>query len=251
MSAEKTARYLEALTFEWNDIDFSSTDQASKAAFPPIQKSYDAAKPLIRLLPVERLDKPVQSLVDAILERKSHRSFTTEALSIEEISLLLYCTQGMRFHNEKYSLRTVPSGGARHALETYIYLERVSGIAPGLYRYLPIEHALILERGMSESLKKGLDEALNGQLYGAAAYFLWTAVPYRSEWRYSFAAPKLLALDAGHVCENLYLACGAIGCGTCAIGAYGQGKMDALLGIDGKDEFAIYAAPVGKIGKGD
>lgn len=60
-------------------------------------------------------------------------------------------------------------------------------------------------------------------------------------------APKMIALDAGHVCQNLYIACTAIGAGTCAIGAYDQDKMDAIIGADGKEEFVIYAAPVGKV----
>jgi nitroreductase len=58
---------------------------------------------------------------------------------------------------------------------------------------------------------------------------------------------KVIALDAGHVCQNLYLACEAIDAGTCGIGAYHQHKMDALLGVDGEDEFTIYLAPVGKV----
>lgn len=251
MLDERTKRYMETLTFEWDDVDFSVTDQSRKADPPPLQKPYAADRLVAKLPPFDSLEKPRLSVMDAIQGRKSHRKFTDGSLSLEEISLLLYCTQGMRFHNEKYSLRTVPSGGARHAFETYLYLERVTGIAPGLYRYLPIEHALLLERAMDADMKKALNAALNDQLYGAAAYFLWTAIPYRSEWRYSFAAPKLIALDAGHVCENLYLACEAIGCGTCAIGAYSQGRMNAFLGIDGKEEFAMYMAPVGKVGKGD
>ena len=67
------------------------------------------------------------------------------------------------------------------------------------------------------------------------------------EWRYTFLSPKIIALDAGHLCQNLYLASESIGVGTCALGAYDQLKMDALLGVDGEDEFAIYVAPVGKI----
>jgi nitroreductase len=56
-------------------------------------------------------------------------------------------------------------------------------------------------------------------------------------------------LDAGHVCQNLYLACEAIDAGTCAIAAYNQEELDELLGLDGENEFAIYLAPVGKINK--
>jgi SagB-type dehydrogenase family enzyme len=67
------------------------------------------------------------------------------------------------------------------------------------------------------------------------------------EWRYGLAAHKVIALDAGHVCQNLYLACSAIGAGTCAIAAYHQDLMDQLLDIDGESEFTLYLAPVGKI----
>jgi SagB-type dehydrogenase family enzyme len=66
------------------------------------------------------------------------------------------------------------------------------------------------------------------------------------EWRYLSVSHKVIALDAGHVCQNLYLACEAIGCGTCGLGAYDQEKLDRLLGVDGRDEFTIYAAPVGR-----
>jgi SagB-type dehydrogenase family enzyme len=78
-------------------------------------------------------------------------------------------------------------------------------------------------------------------------------MPYRSEWRYSLEAQKYALLDAGHVCQNLYLACEAIGCGTCAIGAYDQKLADELLDLssepsyDKDNEFVVYAAAVGKI----
>ena len=81
----------------------------------------------------------------------------------------------------------------------------------------------------------------------SAVVFVWTALPYRTEWRYTFLAPKIIAQDSGHVCQNLYLACEAIEAGTCAIGAYDQVAMDAALGVDGDEEFTVYVATVGKI----
>jgi len=72
-------------------------------------------------------------------------------------------------------------------------------------------------------------------------------VPYRMEWRYGLAAHKIIALDAGHVCQNLYLACEAIGADTWAVGAYHQQLMDRLVRVDGADEFVVYLAPVGKV----
>lgn len=77
--------------------------------------------------------------------------------------------------------------------------------------------------------------------------FVWSAIPYRTEWRYSVLSYKDILIEAGHICQNLYLACEAIGAGTCAIAAYSQKLMDALIGIDGEDELTVYLAPVGKV----
>jgi len=89
---------------------------------------------------------------------------------------------------------------------------------------------------------------LGQSFVGAGAVtFVWTALPQRTEWRYGAAAHKVIALDAGHLCQNMYLACEAIGAGTCAIAAYDQELMDTLVGVDGEDEFVIYLAPVGKV----
>jgi SagB-type dehydrogenase family enzyme len=80
----------------------------------------------------------------------------------------------------------------------------------------------------------------------APVLFIWTAIPYRTEWRFGPVSPKLIAQDSGHICQNLYLAAEAIGCGTCAIAAYHQHKIDDLIGVDGVEEFVMYMAPVGK-----
>jgi len=80
----------------------------------------------------------------------------------------------------------------------------------------------------------------------AAVVLFWTAIPARMEWRYDLAAHKVIAIDAGHVCQNLYLACESLGLGTCAIAAYQQEACDGLLGVDGDEEFTLYLAPVGR-----
>jgi SagB-type dehydrogenase family enzyme len=69
------------------------------------------------------------------------------------------------------------------------------------------------------------------------------------EWRHSVLSSKFIALEAGHICQNLYLACEAINAGTCAIGFYNQNKIVKFLNVDGENEFTIYVAPVGKITK--
>ncbi len=184
--------------------------------------------------------------------RQSRRAFTSEPLSLEELSFLLWATQGVRqVIARARALRTVPSAGARHPFETYlfVYPGRVTGLESGLYRYLPLEHRLVLVSADAGLAERVTEACRPGHRWVAksAVLFVWTAVPYRTEWRYSVISPKLIAVDAGHVCQNLYLASEAIGAGACAIGAYDQTRLDAALGVDGNDEFAVYVAPVGKI----
>ncbi len=229
-------------------LRMSRSDQEKGAPMPPVQKPVPkGAKPV-------RLPEPVKAagefgLKKAIAGRKSRRMFLEDSVSLEELSFLLWATQGVRDGtNPGRIYRTVPSAGNRHALETYLAVFRVEGLGRGIYRYLPMEHALVLvsEPAMQEERVSG---ACLGQDFAgsAAVTFIWSVVRYRMEWRYTNASIKLLALDAGHVCQNLYLACEAVGCGTCAMAAYDQEAMDELLGLDGDDEFAIYIAPVGKV----
>ena len=145
------------------------------------------------------------------------------------------------------ALRTVPSAGARHAFETYLAVSRVEGLEPGLYRYLPFDGQLAQLRVEPQIHLLARHAGLNQPCLGAAAVsFLWTAVAPRMEWRYDLAAHKVIAVDAGHVGQNLYLACEASDCGACVIAAYDQEGCDQLLGVDGEDEFTVYLAAVGK-----
>lgn len=231
------------------EVDFHATLQARGIHPPPVQKPVPPGKKSIPLPGRESWSIPACDLQDAIVGRESRRHYTNVPLSLDELAFLLWATQGVR--GELHSaavLRTVPSAGCRHPLETYLAVMRVTGLEGGIYRYLPLHHGLVHERSV-ENLPRRLMDATHGQSFAgqAAVTFIWTALPRRTEWRYGEASYKVIALDAGHVCQNLYLACQAIGAGTCAIAAYNQGLVDHLLGVDGDDELAIYLAPVGKV----
>jgi SagB-type dehydrogenase family enzyme len=229
-------------------VDFSRTAQSLGREQPPWQKPYRPGQKKIPLEPAGQWSIPEVSLEKAIAGRRSRRKFAKSVLSIEELSFLLWATQGLRpVRGARHNFRTVPSAGCRHALETYIIAFRVTGLDQAIYRYLPLDHALV-EEGRWPGLEGVVAEATFGQRFcsTAAATFVWTTVPARMEWRYAEASYKVIALDAGHVCQNLYLASEAIGAGTCAVAAYDQEGMDRLLGVDGSEEFTIYLAPVGK-----
>jgi SagB-type dehydrogenase family enzyme len=230
-------------------VDFRSTDQNRGIAPPPVQKPIPEAAHVIDLIPPEELhDISDMNVFTAIANRRSRRIFKTDPLTLKELSFLLWATQGIRkLAAPGTAFRVVPSAGCRHAFETYLCVFRIEGLTEGIYRYLPLEHQLLLI-SQPEDLSSLLSEAVLGQDFvgKSAVTFIWTTIPYRMEWRYDIAAHKVIAIDAGHVCQNLYTACEAINAGTCAIAAYHQEAMDDLLGIDGDEEFTIYLAPVGK-----
>ena len=226
------------------------TDQRLGLPQPPLQEAYAPDATLIDL-PSPRVTAPRSvDLFDLIERRRSRREYLAEPITLAELSFLLWATQGVkRIVKDGFAtMRTVPSGGSRHAFETYLTVNRVDGLEPGVYRYLALEHKLIRVSSPPD-LPAQVGKACFGQDYvgTAAVVFFWSCIPYRCEWRYAVAAHKTLAQDSGHVCQNLYIACEALGLGTVAIGSYHQETADALLGLDGADEFVIYAAPVGRI----
>ena len=185
----------------------------------------------------------------AIEERRSVRQYTTTPLTLDELSYLLWCTQGVRENVQgQFTFRLVPSAGARHALETYVLVNNVEDLEPGVYLYCALDHRLaevIMDPGMENKISA---VCLHQQsVVRSAATFIWTAVAYRMTWRYGERGYRYLHIDAGHVCQNLYLAARAVNCGVCAIGAFHDDAINALLGIDGTRQFVVYLATLGKV----
>lgn len=241
--------------YAYGDWSCAESDQSQGKTQPPFTV-YKGENKVIRL-PKDVKDVIVNNdLYEVMTSRKSSRLYEPDPIGFKELSYLLWMTQGVKEvagMAHRVTLRNVPSAGARHALETYVFVNRVEELEPGCYHYLPEEHALELISQDTEQIPK-LSAAFCGQTFfgGSAVAFVWTAVPYRMEWRYGTMAEKLILLDAGHVCQNLYLAAGSIGCGVCAIGAYEQDQADELLGLAEKrgdekeEEIVVYAASVGR-----
>jgi SagB-type dehydrogenase family enzyme len=248
MSYQNNRQYMQS---KFAESVHEISDQAKKVPYPALQKPIpDGAGPLIDL-PDPDLAEIVQPDFNRLVrDRQSSRKFTKESLSLGELSFLLFATQGVlsEVGNGYASRRPVPSAGARHPFETYLAVNRVEDLKPGTYRYLPFSHQLLLLEE-SENLPDLLTVANLGQKFvgNAAVTFSWSCIPYRAEWRYMEHAHKNMLLDAGHICQNLYLAATALGLGTCAIGAYDQAAMDAIFELDGEDEYTVYLAPVSKI----
>lgn len=215
---------------------------------PPLELEYDPAASLIPLPEPDEISVPDYSLRQAIESRRTGRRYAEAALTLDELSYLLWATQGVREVTKRpITLRTVPSAGGRHALETYLLVNRVAEIEPGIYRYVALGHALLplrLDLQKREEIAHAcLDQK---QILTSAVTFIWVAVTERMVYRYGQRGYRYLHLDAGHVCQNLYLAGEQIGCRSCAIAAFDDDLLNTALDLDGTSQFAIYLGSLGK-----
>lgn len=223
------------------------TPQGKGLPQPPLTLEPDAALPLTDLPDPASFAAPPIDLRDAIERRRTLRAYAERSLTLAELSYLLWVTQGIRQVTDRpATLRTVPSAGARHAFETLVLANRVEGLPPGLYRYAARSHQLATvsqDTGFAARLAAAcLDQP---HVENCAAAFFWVAVPARMAWRYGERGYRYLHLDAGHVCQNLYLAAEQLGCGVCAIGAFDDAALNGALDLDGEEQFIIYGATLG------
>ena len=227
------------------------SDQERGLPQPPLEVPPDPGRKFVGLPLPETIRISPLDVRTAIENRRSIRAYIHKPLSLPELAFLLWCTQGVqRVSGTSATFRTVPSAGARHSFETFLLANDVRGLEPGLYRYLALSHRL-QQLDTDPVLPHRITAACFDQQFilRCGVVFLWTAVPYRMTWRYGERGYRDLHLDAGHVCQNLYLAAGAVGCGACAIAAFDDDAMHTILGINGTDHFLVYLATVGKTGE--
>ena len=228
------------------------SDEEKKIKPPLFQQSYPKEAKLIDLVSPENFTIGQTPFLDLVNNRKSRRRFREDPLNLEELSFLLWCTQGVKkvLKSGLGVSRTVPSSGAKSPFETYLMVNRVTGLEQGLYRYISFTHQLMFIKKIDNAEKKMGELAYDQNFVGIApVIFYWTAVPYRTEWRYTILSHKFIAVDLGIVAQSLYLACEAINLGTVAIGYYEQNKLDKLFELNPEEEFVVLLAPVGKYDK--
>lgn len=215
------------------------------AGFPlvPERRSFPEAErvPLPR---PETEDGP--GLWEATLRRRSVRRFDEAPIRLEQLSQVLWASQGVTALKGGHRFRAAPSAGALYPCETYLVVNRVEGIDPGLYHYEVYEHELAcLKEG---ELGPRTAQAALGQNFcaTAAVVFAWTAVVARCGVKYRQRAFRYIYLDAGHIAQCVALAAVALGLGTCQIAAFLDDEVNAVLGVDGRDETALYMTAVGR-----
>ena len=179
-------------------------------------------------------------------KRRSLRKYLMEAMSFEELAFILWASQGITGKSGNYSFRTTPSGGALYPIETYFSANLVEDLDPGIYHF-DVEN-FALDRIRDDDQAEAVAKACMNQKFMArsAVTFLWSAVYRRSMSKYGNRGMRYVLLDAGHICQNTLIAAEATGCGGCPVAAFYDDEVNAILGIDSKEETILYAASVGK-----
>ncbi len=179
------------------------------------------------------------SLEEALSQRRSVRSYSEEALTLQQFSQLFWAAQGL---TKKDFYRIAPSAGALYPLELFAVAEQVEGLAPGLYRYIPKGHKIKLVK--EGKLLDDLAGAALGQsaIHKCAAAFVVTGVVSRTAKKYGERAEQYVLIEVGHAAQNLLLQAAALGLGAVPMGAFYEKKVQKALGI--KEE-PYYIIPVG------
>ncbi len=210
---------------------------------PETYKEYPEAERIV-LPAAEKLG--VKPLDEVLRLRRSVREYSSEPISLDELSYLLWASNGIVRREQGFEFRTAPSAGALYPIETYIVANYVEGLKQGLYHYSVRRHCLEMLKAADLRIK--IAQAALGQEMCAecGAVFAWTAVFERSKWKYRQRAYRYIYLDAGHIAQNLALAAVAIGLGSCQIGALFDDEVNAILGVDGESESIVYMSAVGR-----
>ncbi len=241
MAKEIGERFQEETRYTRGELPNHQLDMSAR---PALYKTYPQA---------ERVSLPEAAsssmpLSDILTSRRSRRHYTSEPITLAELSFLLWACAGIRDEYRGMKFRTAPSAGALYPIETYIVVNNVEGLAQGLYHYAVEDHCLeVIKLG---DLGEQTAEAALGQemCAQAAVTFIWTAVFQRTKWKYEERGQRYIYLDAGHVAENLALAAVALGLGSCQIAALFDEEVNALIGVDGATEGVVYMSCVGRVG---
>lgn len=179
------------------------------------------------------------SLERVLAERRSFREFTADSISAAELSQLAWAAQGITSDAGK---RSAPSAMATYALELYVIVKRVQGIEPGLYRYLPKEHALESVRtgNPAEGFSKAFTQEIAARC-AAALVINWNRS--MTAEKFGAKAERMAAFEAGHAAQNALLEAQALGLGAVPASGFEDAAVKSWLGTASDP---LYIIPVGR-----
>lgn len=198
---------------------------------------------IVVTLPKPSLDS-THSIEKAISNRRSVRNFSYGAVTLKDVSQILWAAQGIT--GKKKGYRAAPSAGASYPLMVYVVVGNVEGLSEGIYRYDPKKHELI-QTGRKD-VRKDLSSASFGQSCVAegSVVIVFSAVYNRVTNRYGKRGVRYVDMEAGHASENIYLQAESLGLSTVAVGAFTDKEVKKIIGMP-FEETPLYIMPIGKV----
>lgn len=173
---------------------------------------------------------------EAIARRNSRRSFKRTSLTKNQLSQLIW------------SAGKAPSAGATYPLELYVVIGKECAedidVDAGVYYHTKRYSELELHK--EGDLREELAYACLSQMFIADApvSFVIAAEYERTTRRYGDRGIRYVHIEVGHVGQNLYLQCEALGLATVAIGAFYDDEVAKVLSLP-EEYKPIYVMPVG------
>ncbi len=215
----------------------------TKPKKPPQYKTYPSSKKI-------ELPKPKYRgmvLEEAIEKRRSIRNYSKQAISMAQLSQLLFAAQGVTGKMYDRVLRSAPSAGALYPFEIYIVVNNVQDLPQGIYHYSVLDHGLELVKAGDFSGKitdAGLEQEMLGD---AGVTFVLSAIFDRVRCKFGERGFRYVYIEAGHISQNIYLQAVSLGQGSVCAGVFLDEKVNQLIGVDGSKEAAIYLHAVGSL----
>ncbi len=182
------------------------------------------------------------SVEEALQKRRSIREYAPGPLKLEDVAQILWSAQGF---NDPAGYRTAPSAGALYPLEVYLVVGDVSDLPAGVYHYRPRPHDLVLVK--SGDLRRPLFSASLRQecVRDAPAVLAIAGVYERTARKYGKRARRYVQMEVGHAAQNVYLQAAANGLATVIVGAFDDGDVQKVLGLQ-VDHEILALMPLGR-----
>ncbi len=188
-----------------------------------------------------KTDDP-DSQLDMLLNiRESTRIFSNTPIELKDVARILKSCR-ITDTNREPERRSYPSGGARFPVEIYLVSYNVDGLDSGAYHYNIKKE--FLEQLLKEDLKTKRREMISPYLENPAATIVFASVISRSEVKYGYKAYPFSYIEAGHMGQNIHLACAEIGIGSCSVSGYVDDTIAEILDLT-NDEIPIYTISIG------
>jgi SagB-type dehydrogenase family enzyme len=164
-------------------------------------------------------------IMDALNNRSSQREFSDKALSMQEISNILWAAWGINRENGKH---TAPSSRNKQEMDVYISIEK------GVFLYIPEKNALKMV------LDKDIRKETGGQDFvGKAPLNLLFVANYKKAESTSEEYKCTSGVNAGFMSQNVYLYCASKKLASVVRGWFDAEKLHEIMGLEKYQEVIL------------